>query len=130
FETILPAAADPGLPLGARDVPMGQFLDDLLASVPLLTAIGLRGALWLVMLAPLAVLRRPRTVTFLGLDPAARAALLDRLRRSDRYLVRESVTLLKVMACLGFGGLAAVQGRLGIHPLDDTPPTWARGSRP
>ncbi len=127
FESVLPAGADPGLPLGARDVPMGRFLDDLLARAPLLTVIGLRGALWLVMLAPLALLRRPRT--FLGLDPATRAALLDRLRHSDRYMVRESVTLLKIIACLGFGGLAPVQQHLGIHPTDDTPPDWARGPR-
>ena len=127
FETVLPSGADPTMPLGARDVPMGRFVDDLLANVPPLTVLGLRAALWMVMLAPLPVLGRFRS--FIGLAAADRMALLDRLRRSNRYVVRESVILFKIVACLGFCGLAPVQRRLGIHPTDSTPPPWARGSR-
>ena len=126
FETILPSGAHPRMPLGARDVPAGRFVDDLLASAPLLSVLGLRAALWLVMAAPLFG-RRPRS--FRGLGPEGRAALLDRLRRSDRYLVRQGVTLLKVLACLAVCGLGPVQRRLGIHPTDATPPPWARRPR-
>src|SRR5688572_803777 len=108
FEAVLPAGED-SLGLGAADVPMGRFADDFLARAPLTAVLGLRGALWLVMLAPLFVLGRPRT--FLGLSPGQRGELLDRLRRSDLYLVRESATLFKIVGCLGFCGLGPVQRR-------------------
>jgi hypothetical protein len=126
FQAILPSGAHPRMPLGARDVPAGRFVDDLLASAPLLSVLGLRAALWLVMAAPLFG-RRPGT--FAGLGAGGRVALLDRLRRSDRYLVRQAVTLLKVVACLAVCGLGPVQRRLGVHPTDATPPPWARRPR-
>jgi hypothetical protein len=122
FETVLPTG-EAALPLGAAQAPLGRFADDLLARAPLAAVLGLRGALWLVMLAPPFVLGRPRT--FLGLAPADRIALLDRLRKSDRYLVRESAALFKIVGCLGFCGLTPVQQRLGIHPTDRTLPPWA-----
>jgi hypothetical protein len=120
FETVLPAA--PPL-LGAAQAPLGPFVDDLLRRAPLAAVLGLRAALWLVMLAPLVAGRR---CTFLGLDPAARLALLERLCRSDRYLVREAALLFKVIGCLGLCGLPPVQERVGIHPVDARPPPWAR----
>jgi hypothetical protein len=121
FEAVLPPG-DPTLQLGAADVPMGRFVDDFLASAPLSAVLGLRGGLWLVLLAPIFVLRRPRT--FLGLSPAERGALLERLRRSDLYLVRESATLFKIVGGLGFCGLGPVQRRIGIYPSDETLPAW------
>jgi hypothetical protein len=127
FETILPGGATGELRWGAADVPMGRFVDDFAVHAPLLTLLGLRAALWLVMLAPL-LLARPRFRFFLALSAAERLRVLERLRRSDRYLVRESVSLLKLVGCLGFCGLAAVQEPLGIFPTDDSPPTWARKS--
>jgi hypothetical protein len=123
FEAVLPPG-DPTLALGAGDVPMGRFVDDFLASAPLTAVLGLRGGLWLILLAPLFVLGRPRT--FLGLTPAERGALLERLRRSNLYLVRESATLFKIVGCLGYCGLGPVQRRIGIHPTDQTLPAWAK----
>ena len=120
FEVVLPSEGPLGL--GAADVPMGRFVDDLLARMPLQAVLGLRAALWMLMLAPPFVLRRART--FLGLAAADRLALLDRLRRSDHYLVRESAVLFKIVGCLGFCGLAVLQRRIGIHPVDQTPPAW------
>jgi hypothetical protein len=120
FASILPA--HPGLATGAADVPLRRFVDDFVIHAPLQAVLGLRAALWLVLLAPPFVLGRWRT--FLGLAPAVRLILLDRLRRSDRYLVRESATLFKVVGALGFCGLAPLQQRIGIQPVDATPPTW------
>jgi hypothetical protein len=127
FETMLPSGAHPGMPLGGRDVPLGRFVDDLAASLPLTALLGVRAGLWLVMAAPLLLGRTRRPFTRLRLDE--REELLDRLRRSDSYLVREAVTFLKLLACLGFCGLGPVQRRLGIHPTDATPPPWARRAR-
>src|SRR5690242_15791783 len=75
FETVLPDG-EAALPLGAPQAPLGRFVDDFLARAPLTAVLGLRGALWLVILAPLVALGRPRT--FLGLPPPERIALLDR----------------------------------------------------
>jgi hypothetical protein len=122
IETVLPAG-EAGLPWGAAHAPLGRFVDDFLARAPLPAVLGLRAGLWLVILAPPFVLGRPHS--FLGLPPQQRLALLDRLRRSDRYLVRESALFFKIVGCLGFCGLAPVQRQLGIHPTDGTLPPWA-----
>jgi hypothetical protein len=123
FEALLPRGADPRIPFGAADVPMGRFVDDLLAESPLEFIAGLRLCLWMLMLAPLVVLRRPRS--FLGVGPIEQAAVLERLRTSDVYVVREAPMLLKTIACLGFCGVPAIQGSIGIHPIDTSPPSWA-----
>jgi hypothetical protein len=128
FEAVLPSGADPRLRLGAADVPLGAFVDDLLARAPLLSVVGLRAGVWLVMLAPLFVLGRARS--FLGLSPDQRTELLDRLRGNRAYMVREIPNLMKITALLGFGGLAAVQESVGMPPLDRTPPWWARRDGP
>jgi hypothetical protein len=122
FETVLPSG-EPALPLGAVDAPLGRFVDDFLARAPLPAVLGLRASLWLVMLAPVVLRRRPGTL--LGLPPSERLGVLERLRRSDHYLVREAALLFKIVGCLGFCGLAPVQQRLGIHPTDRTLPPWA-----
>jgi hypothetical protein len=123
FEELLPKDADARLPIGAADVPMGRFVDDLLAYAPLEFVTGLRLCLWMVMLAPVIFFRRART--FLSLGPADKTAVLDRLRGSDRYVLREAPILLKTIACLGFCGLPPVQQALGIDPIDTSPPSWA-----
>lgn len=127
FETILPSEADERLALGARDVPMDAFLDDLTLHAPTHFNAGLRGSIWLlVWILPLVVLRR--FATFPGLEPAERLALLERLAASDVYLLRELPTLFKTIACLGFCGMPEVQQSVGIAPTDDDPPAWARGT--
>ena len=128
FETIVPSGTSERTPLGVRDAPMDRFLDDLFRSAPLHFCLGLKACLWFVMLAPLFMLGRFRT--FAGLRPADRLRLLERLGESDTYLVREMPLLLKTVACLGFCGLPEVQSRLGITPVDATPPEWARRGLP
>jgi hypothetical protein len=124
FEAMLPAGVDPRLGLGAAQVPMGRFVDDMLARAPLQSVMGLRAGVWILMLAPLLVLRRVRT--FVGLAAAERQVVLDRVTRSNIYLVRESAHFLKIVACLGFCGLTPVQQQLGIYPVDKSPPPWAQ----
>lgn len=127
FDTILPADADERLEMGARDVPMEQFADDLALYAPTHFNAGLRASLWLlVLLLPLVVLGR--LATFSGLAPDERLELLERLGRSDVYLLRELPTLFKTIACLGFCGLPEVQQSIGIAPTDDEPPPWAHGT--
>src|SRR5262249_31368131 len=95
FEVILPRGADPRVPFGAADVPMGSFVDDLLACSSLEFVAGLRLCLWMTMLAPFVVLKRART--FLALASWEQAIVLERLRSSRVYLFREAPMLLKTI---------------------------------
>lgn len=124
FAVLIPAGADPRFKYGAEQAPMGRFIDDLLTHAPLEFVTGLRATLWMVMLAPLFTIKRFKT--FLGVDHEAQLRVVERLRTSDVYLVRETPLLFKTIGCLGFCGLPPVQKELGIHPTDDEPPEWAR----
>ncbi len=124
FAIMIPAGTDERFPIGAAQAPMGRFIDDLLAHAPLEFVTGLRATLWMVMLAPLFTIGR--FATFLGLEHEAQMRVVERLRTSDVYLVRETPLLFKTIGCLGFCGLPPVQKQLGINPTDARPPAWAR----
>jgi hypothetical protein len=126
FETILPASDDPRFPQGALELGAGRYLDSLVRTAPSDFVLGLRLCTWLLMFAPLFMLRR--LCTFAGLSAAQRTELLERFARSDVYLIRELPMLFKTAACLGVCGLPEVQRRIGIHPVDPTPPDWAAGA--
>ena len=120
---VLPAGAGERLPWGAADVPLGSFLDDLLDSAPLKFVAGVRACVWMVVLCPPLLFGRMKT--FLGLNDADRLLVLERLKSSPIYVVREMPLMFKMIVCLAFCGLPQVQKRLGIHPTDTTPPSWA-----
>jgi hypothetical protein len=124
FAALLPASDDPRFPLGASALGAERYIDDLMRSAPRDFALGLRVCTWLLQLAPL--FTYGRLVRFAGLDAAARSELLERLTRSDVYLIRELPMLFKTAACLGLCGLPALQRRIGIHPVDASDPEWAR----
>jgi hypothetical protein len=123
FDALLPSDAHPRVTQGARDQPLDRFVDDLLASSPRRFLLGLRVSLWMVALAPLVVLRRPRT--FAGLGPDERLAVLERIRVHRVYLIRETINLLKMVACLGWGAMPAVRAQIGLERADAAPPAWA-----
>jgi hypothetical protein len=118
---ILPSGAHPKLDLGARDVPLDRFVDDLLLRAPPLALLGVRASLWVITLAPLA---RGRLRLFSGLAPYEQVALLEALARSRIHVLREVPVLLKTLACLGYCGVPEVQRRVGIAPVASTPPRW------
>ncbi len=123
FELLIPAEADPRFRLGAKDAPMHRYVDELLRLAPLKFVLGLRASVWLLQLSPLVLLLRPTLL--LALRPSEQYGVLDRLRGSEVYLLRELPLLLKTIGCLGFCGLPEVQAQLGIQPRDATPPAWA-----
>lgn len=124
FETMLPSGADPRAPLGASDVDLGAYADELLRVAPRHFALGLRACTWLIQLMPPFVLGK--LSSFTGLSSELRTELFERMGRSDRYLIRELPMLFKTAACLGFCGLPQVQAQLGISPRDGEPASWAR----
>lgn len=123
FEAIYPADAHPALPLGARDAPVDALLTEFEQCAPFDAGAGLRAAAWLVWFAPV-VLAPFRT--FGGLDPAARAEVLDRLGRSPFYVLREVPMLLKMVGGFAYGALPDVQRALGLPDPATSLPAWAR----
>ena len=128
FETLVPSGADERFLEGAKDAPMDRFVDDLLSHAPLHFCLGVRACLWILTLSPVVVLGH--LGTFGSLAPAERIALLKRFSASPNYVVREMPLLFKTVACLGFCGLPGIQSRIGIEPVDATPPEWARPRLP
>jgi len=112
FACVIPSGASQLLPEGASDVPMAGFIDDLIAHAPAKFLIGLRACVWAVTLAPLLVFLRPRL--FHQLTARRQLELLDHMRQSDVYLIREMPLLFKTIGCLGYGGVPEVRDRLGI----------------
>lgn len=128
FDAVVPSGADERFPEGAKDAPMGRFVDDLLAHAPDHFCLGLRACTWVLTLSPLFVLGR--FATFGSLEPSERLELLRRFSTSSTYVVREMPLLFKTVACLGFCGLPDIQKRVGIEPVDAIPPEWARARLP
>lgn len=124
FDTILPSGADQRLPLGAADLPLEHLIKDVCVRAPGRFALGFRVAVWLVIWSPLFVLKRVKRFT--KLSATDRLAHIQRLGCSDRYLIREAVTLLKMIACLGYGGLPVVQRQVGYDRVDAALPVWAQ----
>ena len=128
FATILPSGAEPRLPLGANDVDMGAYVDDLMHSAPRHFALGLRVCAWLVQVMPAFVLGR--LSSFAGLSVTQQTEMFERMCGSNIYVIRELPMLFKTAACLGYCGLPHVQEQLGIAPRDAQGPHWTRHSLP
>jgi hypothetical protein len=128
WASILPSGTPGGLTLGAPDVPLDRFLDELTLHAPRRVAWGARLAVWLLTLSPLFILGR--AALFPSLDEEERLALLERLARSDVYLVRELPTLFKMLGALGFAGLPRVHEALGMPDQGTRPPPWLGEAEP
>lgn len=124
FDAIYPGGATPALPVGAGDVGLERFVDDLFVHTPFQPALGIRLATWVVLLCPLFVIGRP--ATFVGLSREDRERVLIRLSESSLWFIRELPALLKMVGALGYCALPAVQRQVGI-PLLAADPSWARG---
>lgn len=106
------------LPLGllrgvVDDVDLGDEVRRECAESPWYAALVLRVSLWLTWLAPLWVLRRPRTLG--GLDPNLRQVVVERLLASPRYAVRAMMTLLKLTMCVRLLGDERVFAGIGAY---------------
>lgn len=117
---IYPSGASPALSIGVCDLDLGAYLRDVFRTIPLTAALGLRVAIWIVALAPPFVLGR--MVTVLGLEPAERARLIEKLVASSSYGVRQLVTALKAVGGLLFGGAGSVQSAILGPPGDQGRP--------
>jgi hypothetical protein len=109
---LVPAGALGGA-LDAIDV--GQRYAHECAISPWHAAIVFRASLWLTWLAPLWMLARPRT--FGGLDAEAQVALLEKLLKHRRYVVRMAGMMMKIAICSMLLGDEATLAQLGAYRL-------------
>lgn len=126
-DAVLPTASHRDLEIGANTLPLAGFLDDLYRSAPTQFLLGVRLATWVVTCLGPALTGRFRT--FGALSREERATVLATLAESRLYVLREIPMLLKMIACLGWGGAPAVQTRIGLPVVDSTPPPWMRDQR-
>jgi len=117
FEAILPdGPADP-VPARDRDAALGRLLDDLAGRAPTQVMLGLRAAAFTAWwVAPWLATGRPQALG--GLPRDRRAAAIEALARSDRYVLRETPVLLKTFAALAYGASPSTRRLLGG---EDTP---------
>jgi hypothetical protein len=106
----------------SREAPMDAFIDDLIRHAPPRVILGARLCLWLLLFSPPFVIGR--FATWLSLDDGERLAVLERLRQSDNYVLRELPLLFKMLGALGYYGLPEVHAALEISPRDEAPPDW------
>lgn len=96
FDAVLPEHS--ALPHGLARLDPARRFAEMLAVAPREQSIGLRLMLWVVALAPLWLLRRPRTIV--GLSGSERQRVLGLLLGSRRYAVRQLALVLKATASL------------------------------
>lgn len=107
-----PSGADERLPVGAADVPVRSFLDDLWRHAPTETLLGVRLATWVIAWSPLFTIGRP--TTFARLKDVDRVRVLERLAGSRVYAIRELAEMLKMMGAFPYAGHDAVQRAVGL----------------
>ncbi len=85
FDAVLPEGT--ALPHGVARLNPAATFAEILGAAKLEQSLGLRLSLWIVALAPLWILRRPRSIA--GIDAGARQLVLERLLASPVYAIRQ-----------------------------------------
>jgi hypothetical protein len=96
FGAVLPERT--ALPHGIVRMNPAGFLAETIAGAPLVQSVGLRLALWVVALAPLWLLRTPKTIS--GLVAEERELVLARLLASSVYPIRQLAFTFKALASM------------------------------
>jgi hypothetical protein len=103
------------LPHGMVRPEPARFFAETVATAPLEQSTGLRVALWLVALAPLWFLRRPKTIT--GIRPEERQLVFERLLGSPAYAVRQLAITFKALASMLYAQSVEARGATAVSPL-------------
>jgi len=109
---LIPAGANRRFPLGALETGALKLGEDMLAQSPLLAALGVRAAIWVAYLFPLFVVGKLKTLS--GLSPDEQDRYLNRLYDHPLYLIRQTILLLKSVACLSYLADDRVREALGM----------------
>jgi hypothetical protein len=95
------------LPIGADELEVSAFLQEMFRRIPLEAALGLRLTLWMIVLAP--IFLGVRFALFVDLAPADQDAVLERLYLSRWYPVRQLCIAWKATIALVYSGHPSVR---------------------
>jgi hypothetical protein len=109
---LIPARANARFPLGALDTAAVKLSEEMLAQSPFLAAMGVRAAIWVAYLFPLFIVGKLKTLS--GLSPDEQDRYLNRLYDHPLYLIRQTILLLKSVACLSYLADDRVREALGM----------------
>jgi len=98
LDAMFPRDAVDDLPEGIVDLDVDGYLDDLLSSVPLVSAAGMRAGFAAITFAPPFTIYKLRT--FVGLGEEDRMRVLEKLYKSPVYHVRQLVVLVKTTGAM------------------------------
>lgn len=118
FAAVFPSGRYGDLTLGASDVDMDTFIDDVIATYPPDMSIGIKALLHLIDWG--AYLTTASSITALPRDEAAK--VFNRFYESRIYLLRQAATTLKTLGALGYLGFPEVQAQLGYVKKRAVPP--------
>ncbi|MAE71944.1 MAG: hypothetical protein CME06_15940 [Gemmatimonadetes bacterium] len=99
---------------------MGRFYAEQVASSPLPVAMVYRITMAIIYLMPLVVIGRFHT--FGGLDKEDRERYLMKIYESRWYALRQTITLVKMIAGTAFLGFPEIQRQFGVEHHDATSP--------
>lgn len=113
FAALLPSDGGGGLKLGLLDAGFEEFLAEFRTSAPLPLRLAFPAAVFAAAwLSPLLIGRLP---PFTRLSAEDREAALAAMGRSDLYLLRQLLLLLKLVAGLCYGADARVRAAVGAR---------------
>jgi hypothetical protein len=118
FDTIFPSTGT-SLPHGIVQMNPGRFFSQAIEAARFEQAIGLRITLWIVALAPLFLLRRPKTIA--SIKSADRKQVLELLLTSPIYAVRQLVSAFKAMGSMLYAQSPAIRAAMTTPRLSSSP---------
>lgn len=125
LEAMFPSGVSERAPLGAADIPLDAYFDDLERQLTPRVHLGVRAAIWFLWWIPVFFGHwRP----FGALNEEGREAVLERLREHPNYYFRELALLLKTVGSFGVLGTPEAQRMIGHPRPDATQPSWRRAA--
>ena len=114
FDAIFPSGTS--LPHGITQMNPARFFSEAIEVSRFEQAIGLRITLWIVALAPLFLLRRPKTIA--SIQNADRKRVLELLLTSPIYAVRQLVSAFKAMGSMLYSQSPAIRAAMTTPSFD------------
>jgi hypothetical protein len=101
FDALLPPGASTRIPLSGSEAGLIDWFEEHLGYLPIRTRLGLRAAIG-------------ATGVWVSADRKGAIHSLDKLASSRLYLIREIVTLVKSVVCMGYFVHPSVRAEMGL----------------
>jgi len=120
FAYFFPSQKNPTLNIGAKDLPLENFLDDFFENSPSHTLIGIRIGLIAMQIMPLIFIKKAKL--FKNLSEEDKEIYLEKWFKNKIYLIRQIALFIKMAGVFGYCGFPEVQKQMGIVKEKQLPP--------